>query len=112
MNENPRSDRRRRGPGDRKGPGPVNAFERSLPHSEESERAVLAAILLAPHVMPLVTARLVAEDYYLERHQLIYQAMLELQDKGDEIDLRTLQAQLELKNAFEASGGLAYLSGL
>ncbi|MEM1181282.1 MAG: replicative DNA helicase [Acidobacteriota bacterium] len=113
MNDNPRSDRRRRGNGDdRPGPRPINAFERSLPHSEESERAVLAAILLAPHVMPLVTARLVPEDFYVERHQLIYQAMLDLQDKGDEIDLRTLQAELELKNAFESSGGLAYLSGL
>ena len=101
----------RGGPGP--GPdGPQSPFQRSLPSSEESERAVMGAILLAPHVLPTVTGRLIPEDFYLERHQLIYQAMLDLQENGSEIDLRTLQGQLELKNAFEAVGGMAYLSGL
>ncbi len=83
-----------------------------LPQSEESERAVLAAALLAPHVLALISGRLVVEDFYLERHQLIYQAMLDLQEGGSEIDLRTLQARLELKGSFEVVGGFAYLAGL
>ena len=87
-------------------------LSKGLPHSEESERAVLAAALLSPHVLPLISGRLVAEDFYLERHQLIYQAMADLQEGGSEIDLRTLQARLELKGAFEAIGGFAYLAGL
>ncbi|MEM6796983.1 MAG: replicative DNA helicase [Acidobacteriota bacterium] len=103
----------RQGRGGGQGPREIkNPFERSLPHSEESERAVLGAILLAPHVLAVVTGRLVVEDFYLDSHQLIFQAMLDIQEAGDDIDLRTLQAQLELKNAFEASGGMAYLSGL
>lgn len=85
---------------------------KGLPHSEESERAVLAATLLSPHVIPTVSGRLVPEDFYLERHQLIYQAMLELQEGEMEIDLRTLQARLELKGSFELVGGVAYLAGL
>ncbi|MDA8017443.1 MAG: replicative DNA helicase [Thermoanaerobaculia bacterium] len=85
---------------------------KALPHSEESERAVLAAILLSPHVLPVVTARLEAEDFYLERHQLIFQCMLVLQEEGTEIDLRTLQGKLELRNAFDTVGGMAYLAGL
>lgn len=84
----------------------------SLPHSEESERAVLAAVLLSPHVLPMVSGRIEAEDFYFERHQGIFQAMLDLQDQGLEIDLRTLQARLELKGAFKRIGGFAYLSGL
>ena len=105
----------RRGGGARQGrDGNVlqSPFQKSLPHSEESERAVLAAVLLAPHVLPVITGRLTRDDFYLEKHQLVYQAMLELSEAGTEIDLRTLQAQLELKNAFETVGGLAYLSGL
>ena len=70
-----------------------------LPQSEESERAVLAAALLSPHVIPLISGRLVAEDFYLERHQLIYQTMIDLQENGSEIDLRTLQASLELRGS-------------
>ena len=83
-----------------------------LPHSEESERAVLAAALLSPHVVPQVSGRVTTKDFYLERHQLIFQAMLDLQESGAEIDLRTLQARLELKGSFEAIGGFAYLAGL
>jgi len=85
---------------------------KGLPHSEESERAVLAASLLSPHVIPTISGRLVAEDFYLERHQLIYQTMLELQEAEMEIDLRTLQARLELRGSFEIVGGVAYLAGL
>ncbi len=83
-----------------------------LPQSEASERAVLAAALLAPHVLAQVSGRLEIEDFYLERHQLIYKAMLGLQEDGSEIDIRTLQARLELKGAFETVGGVAYLAGL
>ncbi len=83
-----------------------------LPHSEESERAVLAAALLSPHVIPSISGRLTADDFYSERHQLIYQAMLDLQEAANEVDLRTLQASLELKGSFDLIGGFAYLAGL
>lgn len=93
-------------------PRPEAAGFQPLPHSEESERAVLAAVLLSPHILPSVSARLVADDFYLEKHQAIYQAMLDLQDTATPIDLRTLQARLELQNSFEMVGGLAYLTSL
>jgi replicative DNA helicase len=88
------------------------AEPKSLPHSEESERAVLAALLLDPRLLPTVSGRLTADDFYFERHQVLYDAMLELQEEAVEIDLRTLQAKLEQKAKLEAVGGLAYLAGL
>jgi replicative DNA helicase len=85
---------------------------KTLPHSDESERAVLAAVLLDPRVLPTVSGRLVAEDFYSERHQLIFRAMLDLGDRQVEIDLRTLQGILEQRGSLETIGGLAYLAGL
>ncbi len=85
---------------------------RTLPYSEESERAVLAGVLLSPHLLALVAGRLTAEDFYLERHQVLYRAMLELGEQRVDIDLRTLQALLEQQDTFESLGGLAYLAGL
>ncbi len=82
------------------------------PHSEESERAVLAGILLAPNALPLISGRLTPEDFFLESHQRIYRAMLELQAQDAEIDLRTLQAVLEQRGTFADIGGMAYLVGL
>ena len=85
---------------------------KALPYSEESERAVLGGILLDPAVLPTISGRLRPDDYYLERHQLLYQAMLDLQEELVEIDLRTLQAKLEQRGQFDAIGGIAYLATL
>jgi replicative DNA helicase len=86
--------------------------QKSLPHSEESERAVLGGILLDPAVLPTISGRLRPEDFYLDRHRVLYQAMLELQDARVGIDLRTVQAKLEQEASFDQIGGLAYMAGL
>ena len=86
--------------------------QRALPHSEEAERAVLAAVLLDPPLLAAMAGRLVPEDFYGERHQLLYKAMLDLQAQATEIDLRTLQARLEQQDQLQRVGGIAYLSGL
>ncbi len=85
---------------------------RTMPQSEESERAALAAVLLDPRLLPSVSGRLKPDDFYSERHRAIYAAMLELQEESTAIDLRTLQARLEAKGALEAVGGFSYLAGL
>lgn len=87
------------------------AEAQQLPHSEEAERAVLAAVLLTNGQI-LAEVELREEDFYLERHQLIWRAMRELQAAGEAVDLRTLQARLEDAGAFEPIGGFAYLAGL
>jgi replicative DNA helicase len=85
---------------------------KALPHSEESERAVLAGVLLDPRQLPVISGRLAADDFYFERHRKVYQSMIELQAAETDIDLRTLQARLEQQNQLESVGGLAYLAGL
>ena len=56
------------------------AEPKALPHSEESERAVLAAALIDhERYLPIAAARLVVDDFYFERHQRLYSSMLELQ---------------------------------
>ena len=88
------------------------APNKSLPHSEESERAVLAGVLLDPARLSAVSERLTSEDFYSERHRSLYQIMVDLQMSGTEIDMRTLQARLEQQEKLEAVGGLAYLASL
>ncbi|QQR72819.1 MAG: replicative DNA helicase [Holophagales bacterium] len=85
---------------------------KSLPQSEESERAVLAAVMLDPRLLPTVSARMQVEDFYHERHRLIFQAMLDLQEQQVGVDLRTVQAKLEQAARLEAAGGLAYIATL
>jgi replicative DNA helicase len=86
--------------------------QKALPHSDESERAVLAGALLDPALLPVVVGRLAPEDFYSERHRTIYRSMVDLQAAEVEVDLRTLQASLEQQDKLESIGGVAYLAGL
>jgi len=85
---------------------------KSLPHSEESERAVLAAVLLDPSILASVASRLTDDDFFVERNRLLYGTMVSLQEAGTAIDLRTVQAQLEQQDRLQEAGGLAYMAGL
>jgi len=84
----------------------------TLPHSEESERAVLAGVLVDPSVFPTLSGRLEPDDFYTERNRIVFSAMLEIQAAESTIDLRTLQAQLEQEKKLEDMGGVAYLASL
>ena len=56
---------------------------KTLPHSEESERAVLAGVLLDPRQLPLISGRLISDDFYFERHRKVYQAMIDLSPEAE-----------------------------
>jgi replicative DNA helicase len=84
-----------------------------LPHSEETERAVLACVLLSPRLLDVAAGLLRSpEVFYLDRHRLVWTAYLQLRHERTEIDLRTVQAALEGAGVFDKVGGMAYLSGL
>lgn len=81
-----------------------------LPHSPEAERAVLGAVLLEPALLddlPLGTT-----DFFLERHQLVFEACRELAADRSPIDVLTVQAHLERHGHLERAGGVAFLAAL
>lgn len=84
----------------------------ALPHSQESERAILGGILLQPDLIDKVAARLQVSDFHLEPHRHLFASMTRLHRAGISIDLRTLQADLEQKQTFEAAGGISYIAVL
>lgn len=81
-----------------------------LPHSEETERAVLGAVLLEPTLLAELP---IWEDlFYIQRHKVLLAAVAELEAEREPVDERTVQAHLEATGKLEAAGGLAYLAGL
>jgi replicative DNA helicase len=84
----------------------------ALPHSEESERAVLGAVLLRPELIDKVAGRLRVSDFHLEPHRLLFAAMSRLHRAGVPVDVRTLQADLEQRQTLEAAGGVSYMATL
>ncbi|MCM3653079.1 replicative DNA helicase [Metabacillus litoralis] len=86
--------------------------DRIPPQNIEAEQAVLGAIFLQPSSLTLASELLIPEDFYRASHQKIYNAMLELSDKGEPVDLVTVTSVLANANLLEEIGGVSYLSDL
>lgn len=82
------------------------------PQNIEAEQAVLGAIFRNPDAIVEANEFVVPDDFYRHNHQLIYQAMVDLNDLGEQIDALTVANELEEKRALEDVGGRKYLSDL
>lgn len=83
------------------------------PQAIDLEQAVLGAIMLEhAQAMPVVMGTLSAEDFYKSAHRMIFQAMFELFNKGEPIDLLTLNEELRRRGEMEKVGGDYYLTEL
>ncbi|MBM7567913.1 replicative DNA helicase [Paenibacillus sacheonensis] len=90
----------------------LTMFDRVPPQNMEAEQAVLGAVLLQTEALITAMERLRSEDFYLPSHQLIYDAMVELGESGQPIDLVTLMSYLQDRQQLEEIGGVSYLSKL
>lgn len=82
------------------------------PQNLEAEQAVLGAILLDGDALITVMERIDSDDFYRTSHQHIFEAMVELAQLNEPIDLITLTARLQDKQQLEDVGGVGYLSQL
>jgi replicative DNA helicase len=104
------SARSRRGP--RLVLGDDAAALRVPPHSLEAEQSVLGGLLLDNSTWDSIADRLRPDDFYRRDHQLIFEAILDLSQRGEPSDAVTLAERLESKGLGDDTGGLAYLAGL
>ncbi|MBA4348502.1 MAG: replicative DNA helicase [Thermodesulfovibrio sp.] len=82
------------------------------PQNIEAEQSVLGAIVFDNEALPKTIEILSPDDFYKESHRRLYNAMLELFDKSEPIDIITLTDYLRRGNELEAIGGISYLSSL
>src|SRR4051812_21550218 len=84
------------------------------PHSLEAEQSVLGAVLLSDkvHYAYVIEEGLRPEDFYRERHQVIYQSMLDLYNESEPIDVLTVTEHLRARGNLEQAGGPAEIDGL
>jgi replicative DNA helicase len=93
----------------------TRAEERDLsqpPHSLQAEEAVLGSILKHPPSIVRVSDFLKPEDFYGPRNRHVFRAMATLFTDGVPIDYHSTADRLQQQGAYEASGGLLYLSEL
>lgn len=78
--------------------------------SLDAEQALLGALILEPYRIDDLPCTV--RDLWQSSHKMILTAMLELSEKGTQIDLVTLAMQLDAKKELQVIGGLSYLGGL
>ncbi len=87
----------------------VPELQRTVPFSNEAEQSVLGAMFLDKECIPDVVSKIHSDDFYIDRHRELFNAILELYNLGKPIDLVTLEEQLILRGNLEKIGGIKFV---
>ena len=84
--------------------------ERTMPHNIDAEQAVLGSVFLSKYALEKVLEELTQDQFYLENHSKIFNAIQFLAEKGVPIDVTTLTAELDQRKILGQIGGVEYLT--
>ncbi|KRM96995.1 replicative DNA helicase [Liquorilactobacillus aquaticus DSM 21051] len=82
------------------------------PQNIEAEQAVLGSIFLRSDSLVEAMEYLQPDDFYRRAHQIIFQAMIDLNNQDEVIDVVTMNDYLNAKNQSEDVGGVSYIAEL
>jgi len=86
--------------------------DKMVPHNVEAEEAILGSLLIDPEALFRVSPFLKGEDFYIQKNNWIYEAILALHERREPIDFVTLCDELERREQLEEIGGAAYITRL
>lgn len=87
-------------------------IEQVPPQNNEAEQAVLGAVFISGDALVEAMEYVTADDFYRKAHRLIFETMVELNERGEGIDAVTLKSALDAQNQLEDIGGIGYLAEL
>ncbi len=85
-------------------------IQRIPPQNLEAEGSVLGSVMLDKDAIIKIADVVSADDFYDNRHRLIFENVLELFAKNISVDILTLTNLLEEKKLLEKCGGSSYLT--
>src|SRR5215831_4110117 len=93
--------------------GSPQDIHRPPPHSVEAEQGVLGSMLISPRdAIAEVVEKITADYFYVPAHQTIFNALVDLWNVGQGIDLITFTQVLRDRNLLESVGGAAAVTNL
>ncbi len=87
-------------------------LEKLPPQNIEAEQSLLGSLLIDKDAIIKIADIVNAQDFYHDKHGIIFEAIIELYSKREPIDLLTLSNRLEEKEKLEEIGGRSYLVSL
>ena len=82
------------------------------PHDIEAEQAVIGSMLTDQDAVMTAVERLKSDSFYREDNKLIFEAIVNLYNRSEPIDLITVKDELTSMGNFEKVGGFQYLATL
>ncbi|MEK7460278.1 MAG: replicative DNA helicase [Patescibacteria group bacterium] len=82
------------------------------PQNIDTEKALLGSIMLRPEGMFDIVDVVARDSFYVEKHRLIFDVMIELHGKREPIDLLSMSSRLKELGKLDNTGGSSYLAEL
>ncbi len=90
----------------------INGGIRIPPQDIEAEVSTLGSLMLDKDAIVRVADALAAHDFYKPLHREIYEAMLDLFNRREPVDVLSVTSRLREKSKLEEIGGASYLATL
>ena len=90
----------------------ISAASKVPPQALEAEQSLLGGLLLDNRYMDQIANEVDAVDFYGRHHQLIFDAVRELQGKNEPADVITVAEWLEQNGKLDEVGGYSYIGSL
>ena len=87
-------------------------IKRIMPNSLEAEQSVVGSMIMDKEAIVVAFEMLLQEDFYYRQNGLLFQAMVELYNAGEPVDLVTLQDKLKSMNVPEEISSLEFVRDL
>ncbi len=88
------------------------AIKRILPHSVEAEQAVIGSMIMDREAIVVASEIVLGDDFYNKQYGILFETMVELNDKGYPVDLVTLQDKLKEKDVPPEVSSLEFVRDL
>jgi len=82
---------------------------RAFPQAVEAERALLGGLIQRPDLLQEILVLLRPEHFYRHDHQQLYGLLLDMNERGDAIDMVTVPERVAREANEERYGGVAYV---
>lgn len=83
--------------------------EKTIPHNIDAEQSVLGSMFLTKKALQKSLEGLISEDFYLDSHQKIFEAVKTVSDEGKAVDHTTVIEELTKRNWLQQVGGIEYI---
>lgn len=89
----------------------ADPYHGQLAHNGASEASILGGVILRNDALALIDT-LEVDDFYDNRHKVVFAAIRNLEARGMPIDIVTLENEIEKTGKLDAIGGVAFLGEL